>query len=114
MQITKAENTLRALANRMQEISIRGRHAIGRETAELGFMAADATRDARNAVLYILEASGAHAHFGGSELLRIYKDVLTGSGHAVFEIDRTAQAYGKSLVDSYARQKAQETQEAAE
>ncbi len=100
MQILKAENTLRAAADRMQEITVRGYKPSARETTELQFMAADAVRDARNAVLSILEASGAHAHFEGSELQRIYRDILTGSGHAVFEIDGAAENYGRALIAS--------------
>ena len=100
MQILKAENTLRAAADRMQEITVRGYKPSTRETTELQFMAADAVRDARNAVLSILEASGAHAHFEGSELQRIYRDILTGSGHAVFEVDGAAENYGRALIAS--------------
>lgn len=105
MQIMKAENTLRVAADRMQEITVRGYKPSIRETAELHFMAGDAVRDARNAVLSILEASGAHAHFEGSELQRIYRDILTGSGHAVFEVDGAAENYGRALIASYASQK---------
>ena len=82
-----------------------------REVAELHMMAADAVRDARHAMAIILEASGAHAHFEGSELERINRDILTGSGHAVFEIDGAAENYGKTLLTSLARQKEKEAQE---
>ena len=65
-------------------------------------------RDARGAIFSILEASGAHAHFGGSELQRIYRDVLTGSGHIVFDVDAKGEDYGRALVKSYNRAKERE------
>lgn len=101
MQVAKSERTLRSVADLMLRITQRPDPASGLESAELQFMVADAARDARSAIFSILEASGAHAHFGGSELQRIYRDVLTGSGHIVFDVDAKAQDYGRALVKSY-------------
>jgi 3-hydroxy-9,10-secoandrosta-1,3,5(10)-triene-9,17-dione monooxygenase len=105
MQVRRAETMLREAGRKMEAITVRGRSASMRETSELHMMVADAVRDARNAILSILEASGAGAHFEGSELQRIYRDVLTGSGHFVFDIDHAAETYGKAIIKSHNKDK---------
>ena len=101
IQVRRAETMLREAGRQMEDVTVRGHKASMREASELHMMAADAVRDARNAILSILEASGAGAHFEGSELQRIYRDVLTGSGHFVFDIDHAAEIYGKEIIKSH-------------
>lgn len=108
IQVRRAETMLREAGRQMEEITVRGHKGSMRETSELHMMAADAVRDARNAILSILEASGAGAHFEGIELQRIYRDVLTGSGHFVFDIDHAAEIYGKAIIKSHNKQEAGE------
>lgn len=108
MQVCRAETLLREAGRQMEAITVRGRSASQRETAELQMMVADVARDARGAVFSIIEASGAGAHFEGSELQRIYRDLLAGSGHVVFDIDRAAEAYGKAIIRSSAKRKERE------
>jgi 3-hydroxy-9,10-secoandrosta-1,3,5(10)-triene-9,17-dione monooxygenase len=101
MEVRKAEMMLRESARQLEAITVRSEEPSEVESAELRMMNADAVRVAKNAVISIIEASGAHAHFEGSELQRIYRDVLTGSGHIVFDIDAHTETYGSALIDAY-------------
>jgi alkylation response protein AidB-like acyl-CoA dehydrogenase len=52
-------------------------------------------RQARDIVRDVVEASGAHAHFLDNPLQRIHRDVHTLSCHTVFDLDVSAEIYGR-------------------
>jgi len=104
-EVAKAELVLRAVGKDMEEISVRGRMASMREMNHMSIMIAHAMRDCRTALQSIMDGAGASAHFDGSELQRIYRDLQVASGHTAFDLDARAETYGKSLIKSYQKKK---------
>lgn len=53
----------------------------------------------RDVVCDVVEASGAHAHFLDNPLQRMLRHVHTLSCHTVFDLDISAEQYGRTLLD---------------
>jgi len=68
------------------------------ERARLRLVVAQVVRDCRDAVIQIMEASGASAHLKPHPLQRIHRDVNTLSCHTVFDLEIGAENYGRLLL----------------
>jgi alkylation response protein AidB-like acyl-CoA dehydrogenase len=69
------------------------------ERARLRVRIGDVVRQSRNVVRDVVEACGAHAHFLDNPLQRMLRDVHTLSCHTVFDLDISAEQYGRTLLD---------------
>ncbi|HEY5646689.1 MAG TPA: acyl-CoA dehydrogenase family protein [Pseudomonadales bacterium] len=68
------------------------------ERAKLRVQIGSIVRESRDIVRDVVEASGAHAHFLDNPLQRIQRDVHTASCHTVFDLDVSAEQYGRLLL----------------
>ncbi len=68
------------------------------ERARLRVQIGTIVREARDIARDAVEASGAHAHFLDNPLQRILRDVHTASCHTVFDLDVSAEQYGRLLL----------------
>jgi alkylation response protein AidB-like acyl-CoA dehydrogenase len=70
----------------------------GIERARLRVRIGRIVQEARDIARDAMEASGAHAHFLDNPLQRILRDLHTGSCHTVFDLDVSAEQYGRMLL----------------
>ncbi|MGD8417466.1 MAG: acyl-CoA dehydrogenase family protein [Pseudomonadales bacterium] len=68
------------------------------ERAKLRVQIGTIVREARDIVRDVVEASGAHAHFLDNPLQRIQRDLHTAVCHTVFDLDVSAEQYGRLLL----------------
>jgi hypothetical protein len=68
------------------------------ERAKLRVQIGTIVREARDIARDVVEASGAHAHFLDNPLQRILRDLHTASCHTVFDLDVSAEQYGRLLL----------------
>ncbi|MBT7334280.1 MAG: acyl-CoA dehydrogenase [Gammaproteobacteria bacterium] len=89
---------LMQLAHEVQAWGARDEACPELERARLRVALGHVVRRARDVVRDIVEASGASAHFLHNPLQRILRDLNTASCHTVFDLDVSAENYGRMLV----------------
>ncbi|MDZ7668721.1 MAG: acyl-CoA dehydrogenase family protein [Gammaproteobacteria bacterium] len=94
-----AEILLMQLARETEQWGRSGEVCPDAERARLRVRIGDVVRKSRDVVRDIVEASGAHAHFLDNPLQRMLRDVNALSCHTVFDLDISAEQYGRVLVD---------------
>ena len=97
-RIVSLEKQVYGLANEIYALGTRGGTSEATERAELRVRVAMTVREARDIVTEVVEASGAHAHFLDNPLQRIQRDLNTGAGHTVFDLDAGTELYGRLLL----------------
>lgn len=93
-----AELTLRSTATELQDWGRREEICPPRERARLRLAVAETVRSCREAVMTIVEASGAGAHMSDSPVQRIQRDLNMLSCHTVFDVESAAENYGRLLL----------------
>jgi 3-hydroxy-9,10-secoandrosta-1,3,5(10)-triene-9,17-dione monooxygenase len=96
--IRETEIQLVALAREVSEWGASGESCPELERAALRVRIGRVVRSARDIVRDVVEASGAHAHFLNNPLQRALRDVHTLSCHTVFDLDISAENYGRLLL----------------
>ena len=96
--VENAETLLRSIAGKVTAWGQCGNPCPDVERAHLRLQIAHVVRQSRDVVRDVVEASGAHAHFLGSPLQRILRDLHTLSCHTVFDLDVGAELYGRLLL----------------
>ncbi|MEQ8486918.1 MAG: acyl-CoA dehydrogenase family protein [Pseudomonadales bacterium] len=94
-----AEILLMQLARETEEWGRSGEQCPDAERARLRVRIGDVVRQSRNVVRDVVEACGAHAHFLDNPLQRMLRDMNTLSCHTVFDLDISAEQYGRVLLD---------------
>ncbi|MEQ8858945.1 MAG: acyl-CoA dehydrogenase family protein [Pseudomonadales bacterium] len=94
-----AEILLMQLARETEEWGRSGEICPDAERARLRVRIGDVVRKSRDVVRDVVEASGAHAHFLDNPLQRMHRDLHTLSCHTVFDLDISAEQYGRTLLD---------------
>jgi 3-hydroxy-9,10-secoandrosta-1,3,5(10)-triene-9,17-dione monooxygenase len=94
-----AEILLMQIARETEDWGRSGEICPDEERARLRLRIGHLVRQCRDVVRDIVEASGAHAHFLDNPLQRMLRDVHTLSCHTVFDLDISAEQYGRTLVD---------------
>ena len=89
---------LKATAREVTGWGVRRQPCPAVERAKLRVRIGLIVREARDIARDAMEASGAHAHFLDNPLQRILRDLHTGSCHTVFDIDVSAEQYGRMLL----------------
>jgi alkylation response protein AidB-like acyl-CoA dehydrogenase len=92
------ELRLKATAREVSGWGERREPCPGIERAKLRVRIGGIVREARDIARDAMEASGAHAHFLDNPLQRILRDLHTGSCHTVFDLDVSAEQYGRMLL----------------
>jgi alkylation response protein AidB-like acyl-CoA dehydrogenase len=92
------ELRLKATAREVSGWGKRREPCPGIERAKLRVRIGGIVREARDIARDAMEASGAHAHFLDNPLQRILRDLHTGSCHTVFDLDVSAEQYGRMLL----------------
>lgn len=98
VQVDTAERQLRAVGHALTEWGARGDECPPLERMRLRTMAAQAVVLCRDVVRSLMEASGASAHLHPHPMQRIHRDVHTLACHAIFDLDTTAENYGRLLL----------------
>ena len=68
------------------------------ERARMRLLVAQVVRTCRDAVIQLMEASGASAHLKPHPMQRIHRDINTLSCHTVFDLEIGAENYGRLLL----------------
>lgn len=97
-QIQSAELTLRSTATELEVWGRREEICPPLERARLRLAVAETVRSCREAVMTIVEASGAGAHMSNSPVQRIQRDLNMLSCHTVFDVESAAENYGRLLL----------------
>ncbi|MGE0622129.1 MAG: hypothetical protein AB7I04_00910 [Pseudomonadales bacterium] len=92
------EARLKATACEVEGWGKSGEPCPAMERAKLRVQIGSIVREARDIVRDVVEASGAHAHFLDNPLQRIQRDLHTASCHTVFDLDVSAEQYGRLLL----------------
>lgn len=96
--IQSAERTLRTTAAELEAWGTCEEICPAQERARLRLLVAETVRTCRDAVMTIVEASGAGAHMSESPLQRIQRDLNMLSCHTVFDVESAAENYGRLLL----------------
>ena len=97
-QIQSAELTLRSTATELEVWGRREEICPPLERARLRLAVAETVGSCREAVMTIVEASGAGAHMSDSPVQRIQRDLNMLSCHTVFDVESAAENYGRLLL----------------
>ena len=92
------ENSLRETAREVSAWGKSGDICPDIERAALRVRLGHIVREARNIIRDIIEACGASAHQLDNPIQRAQRDVETLSGHTVFDLDVSSEAYGRLLL----------------
>jgi alkylation response protein AidB-like acyl-CoA dehydrogenase len=92
------EAKLKATALEVESWGKRRERCPAVERAKLRVQIGTIVREARDIARDVVEASGAHAHFLDNPLQRILRDLHTASCHTVFDLDVSAEQYGRLLL----------------
>ena len=98
-QIADLETRLRRAAADLEQWGERDATCPRTERARLRVVIAEIVGGARDAIMTVVEASGAGAHMSDSPLQRIQRDVNMLSCHTVFDLENAAENYGRILLD---------------
>lgn len=96
--VTETEIQLLALAREVSEWGASGLPCPELDRAALRVRIGRVVRSSRDIVRDVVEACGAHAHFLHNPLQRALRDVHTLSCHTVFDLDISAENYGRLLL----------------
>ena len=99
VRIDNVRQQLLAIAAQVNELGCAGEPCPEKEQARLRLNIARTVHEARNIVTDVVSASGASAHFLDNPLQRIQRDINTVIAHTVFDLDVSAEAYGRLLLD---------------
>ncbi len=94
-EIESAEWVLRQVGQSLQQWGHSDAICPGSERAKLRLMVASVVRRCRDAVMAIVEASGASAHMDDHPMQRLQRDINMLSCHTVFDLDVAAENVGK-------------------
>ena len=97
-QITSLESQLRAIAQELEAWGSQSETCPRLTRSRLRLGVAEIVRACRDAVMIIVEASGAGAHMNGSPLQRIQRDLNMLSCHTVFDVEAAAENHGRLLL----------------
>lgn len=97
-QIHSAEVVLRSAGRDLQRWGGESEVCPPLERARMRLAIAQVVRSCRDAIIQIMEASGAGAHLKPHPMQRIHRDVNTLSCHTVFDLDIAAENYGLLLL----------------
>lgn len=94
-EIESAEWILRQVGHHLEQWGRSETICPGDERAKLRLMVASVVRRCRDAVMTIVEASGASAHMDDHPMQRLQRDINMLSCHTVFDLDVAAENVGK-------------------
>ena len=97
-QIAALESQLRAIAQELEAWGKRDEICPPLIRSRLRLGVAEIVRACRDAVMTLVEASGAGAHMANSPLQRIQRDLNMLSCHTVFDVDAAAENHGRLLL----------------
>lgn len=97
-RIDAAETVLRGVGRGLSEWGEREDVCPAAERARMRLLVAQVVRTCRDAVISIMEASGAGAHLKPHPMQRIHRDINTLSCHTVFDLEIGAENYGRLLL----------------
>jgi len=98
VRVEEAELLLRDAGHKLAVWGAREDDCPTLERARLRLQIAHAVEIARDVVRSMMEASGASAHLHPHPMQRIHRDVSTLSCHTVFDLDTTAENYGRLML----------------
>lgn len=96
--IDSAETLLRKTGHDLQHWGDQLETCPALERARMRMLIAQVVRTCRDAIIQIMEASGASAHFKSNPMQRILRDANTLSCHTVFDLEVSAENYGLLLL----------------
>jgi len=98
VRVESLEAKLKATAMEVEDWGRSGEPCPAIERARLRVQIGTIVREARDIARDVVEESGAHAHFLDNPLQRILRDLNTASCHTVFDLDVSAEQYGRLLL----------------